>query len=55
MFIEGGAEVLNLFISDGLWDEARIFTGEDYFREGVSAPVIKGKLYSKTSIQQEYP
>jgi diaminohydroxyphosphoribosylaminopyrimidine deaminase/5-amino-6-(5-phosphoribosylamino)uracil reductase len=33
LFIEGGAEVLNHFISTGLWDEARIFTGKGHFRE----------------------
>jgi diaminohydroxyphosphoribosylaminopyrimidine deaminase/5-amino-6-(5-phosphoribosylamino)uracil reductase len=48
LLIEGGAEVLNHFISTGLWDEARIFTGTDYFKEGVKAPQIKGVLFSKT-------
>jgi diaminohydroxyphosphoribosylaminopyrimidine deaminase / 5-amino-6-(5-phosphoribosylamino)uracil reductase len=48
LFIEGGAEVLNHFISTGLWDEARIFRGEDYFRDGVRAPLINGILTSKT-------
>ena len=48
LFIEGGAEVLNHFLTCGLWDEARIFTGEKYFGEGVPAPVIHGNLLSKT-------
>lgn len=48
LFIEGGAEVLNHFISAGLWDEARIFRGEDYFRDGVKAPLINGVLSSRT-------
>jgi diaminohydroxyphosphoribosylaminopyrimidine deaminase / 5-amino-6-(5-phosphoribosylamino)uracil reductase len=48
LFIEGGAEVLNHFISTGLWDEARIFTGEDYFRDGVKAPLVNGILSSST-------
>ena len=48
LIIEGGAKVLNHFISTGLWDEARIFTGEKYFNEGVKAPVIKGALFSRT-------
>jgi diaminohydroxyphosphoribosylaminopyrimidine deaminase/5-amino-6-(5-phosphoribosylamino)uracil reductase len=47
LFIEGGAEVLNHFISTGLWDEARIFTGENYFNAGVKAPVIDGFLFSR--------
>jgi diaminohydroxyphosphoribosylaminopyrimidine deaminase/5-amino-6-(5-phosphoribosylamino)uracil reductase len=48
LFIEGGAEVLTHFISSGLWDEARIFKGNDYFRDGVKAPLISGTLFSKT-------
>jgi diaminohydroxyphosphoribosylaminopyrimidine deaminase/5-amino-6-(5-phosphoribosylamino)uracil reductase len=48
LFIEGGAEVLDHFISEGLWDEVKIFTGGDIFTEGVKAPQVSGKLYSKT-------
>jgi len=48
LFIEGGAKVLNHFISTGVWDEARIFTGKASFREGVKAPLIKGVPFSKT-------
>jgi diaminohydroxyphosphoribosylaminopyrimidine deaminase / 5-amino-6-(5-phosphoribosylamino)uracil reductase len=47
LFIEGGAEVISHFVSEGLWDEARIFTGNDFFKEGVNAPDIKGTLFSK--------
>jgi diaminohydroxyphosphoribosylaminopyrimidine deaminase/5-amino-6-(5-phosphoribosylamino)uracil reductase len=48
LFIEGGAKVFNHFISTGLWDEARIFTGESYFNGGINAPVIHGTLLSRT-------
>jgi diaminohydroxyphosphoribosylaminopyrimidine deaminase/5-amino-6-(5-phosphoribosylamino)uracil reductase len=48
LFIEGGAEVIDHFISTGLWDEARVFTGKDYFNRGVKAPLINGTLFSKT-------
>lgn len=48
LLIEGGAKVLNHFISYGLWDEARIFTGKKFFRGGVKAPVLFGKSLSKT-------
>jgi diaminohydroxyphosphoribosylaminopyrimidine deaminase/5-amino-6-(5-phosphoribosylamino)uracil reductase len=48
LFIEGGARVLNHFISTGLWDEARIFRGREYFNDGVKAPVINGALISET-------
>ena len=48
LLIEGGATVLNHFISTGLWDEARIFTGKAYFRRGIEAPLIQGALFSST-------
>ncbi|MCX6322479.1 MAG: bifunctional diaminohydroxyphosphoribosylaminopyrimidine deaminase/5-amino-6-(5-phosphoribosylamino)uracil reductase RibD [Bacteroidia bacterium] len=48
LLIEGGAKVLNHFISNGLWDEARVFTGENYFKGGVKAPLIHGTLLSRT-------
>ena len=48
LLIEGGTKVLSHFISNGLWDEARIFTGEKWFEGGVSAPELNGKLFSKT-------
>ncbi len=52
LFIEGGAKVLTHFISMGLWDEARIFTGHQVFRDGIKAPVIEGKTYSKTKFSK---
>jgi len=52
LFIEGGAKVLNHFISLGVWDEAKIFTGGEYFRNGVKAPDISGALYSKTTFSK---
>ena len=48
LMIEGGAEIINHFVSTGLWDEARIFKGEDYFKRGVKAPQINGTLFSRT-------
>lgn len=49
LLIEGGAKVLNHFISTGLWDEARVFAGKNYFRGGVKAPLIPGTLFSRTN------
>ncbi len=47
LFIEGGTMLLQTFIDSGIWDEARIFTGNKEFREGVKAPEIKGKIISE--------
>lgn len=38
LFVEGGQQLLNSFIGHNLWDEARVFTGEKYFIEGIAAP-----------------
>ncbi|MBV8388683.1 MAG: dihydrofolate reductase family protein, partial [Mucilaginibacter sp.] len=42
VIIEGGAHTLNSFIKEGLWDEARVFTGEAVLESGIKAPCIKG-------------
>ncbi|MEA1887453.1 MAG: bifunctional diaminohydroxyphosphoribosylaminopyrimidine deaminase/5-amino-6-(5-phosphoribosylamino)uracil reductase RibD [Bacteroidota bacterium] len=44
VIIEGGCIVLSQFINDGLWDEARVFTGEIIFGEGLKAPLIEGRV-----------
>jgi len=54
LFIEGGAKVLNHFISTGMWDEARIFTGKETFLGGIKAPGIAGKLFSETVFSGSY-
>lgn len=40
LIVEGGAELLNSFIREGLWDEARIFETENVLQEGVPAPLL---------------
>jgi diaminohydroxyphosphoribosylaminopyrimidine deaminase/5-amino-6-(5-phosphoribosylamino)uracil reductase len=42
IIIEGGANTLKQFVEAGLWDEARIFTGEVTLKEGLKAPEIEG-------------
>jgi diaminohydroxyphosphoribosylaminopyrimidine deaminase/5-amino-6-(5-phosphoribosylamino)uracil reductase len=42
VIIEGGALTLNSFIEEGLWDEARIFTGKAVLGQGIKAPWITG-------------
>ncbi len=50
LIIEGGAFTLNKFIEAGLWDEARIFTGESYLKKGIKAPAINGLLTGEFTI-----
>jgi diaminohydroxyphosphoribosylaminopyrimidine deaminase/5-amino-6-(5-phosphoribosylamino)uracil reductase len=41
--VEGGSILLNSFIQDGLWDEAFVYTGNQFFGNGVEAPHISGE------------
>jgi diaminohydroxyphosphoribosylaminopyrimidine deaminase/5-amino-6-(5-phosphoribosylamino)uracil reductase len=50
VIIEGGSQVLNSFINENCWDEARVFTSNNTFENGVPAPEIEGEIVSKESI-----
>lgn len=48
VIVEGGAEILNLFIAAGLWDEARVFESSVQWSDGIAAPVIgRAPLFSE--------
>ncbi|WP_372919226.1 bifunctional diaminohydroxyphosphoribosylaminopyrimidine deaminase/5-amino-6-(5-phosphoribosylamino)uracil reductase RibD [Salegentibacter sp.] len=53
VIIEGGAKTLQTFIDSGLWDEARVFTGNNQLRNGVKAPGFSGKLISERTIKND--
>ncbi|XOD67110.1 MAG: bifunctional diaminohydroxyphosphoribosylaminopyrimidine deaminase/5-amino-6-(5-phosphoribosylamino)uracil reductase RibD [Flavobacteriales bacterium Tduv] len=53
IIVEGGKQTLEEFIQKGLWDEARIFTGEILLYKGLKAPKIKEKIHSKTKIDTD--
>jgi diaminohydroxyphosphoribosylaminopyrimidine deaminase / 5-amino-6-(5-phosphoribosylamino)uracil reductase len=48
--IEGGRKLLQSFINENLWDEARVFTGNRYFKKGTQAPKFKGFQDSETMV-----
>ncbi len=50
VLVEGGAYLLQSFIDKNLWDEARIFTGNIAFEEGINAPTIEGTLVTEENI-----
>ncbi|MEO2053221.1 MAG: bifunctional diaminohydroxyphosphoribosylaminopyrimidine deaminase/5-amino-6-(5-phosphoribosylamino)uracil reductase RibD [Allomuricauda sp.] len=50
VLVEGGSKTLQTFIDEGLWDEARVFTGPVRFEDGLPAPHFKGSLKSKENI-----
>lgn len=43
ILVEGGAELLSHFIARGLWDEARVITGEVKFTTGTRAPDLNAR------------
>jgi len=50
IIIEGGKKILDSFISNGLWDEARVFTGTKNFGSGLSAPVLQCHASEKETV-----
>lgn len=50
VIIEGGAHTLNSFIEAGLWDEARVFTGNKVLNKGIKAPQITGILATEDAV-----
>lgn len=50
VIIEGGKTVLESFIEDNLWDEARVFSSDLFFEKGIKAPDFNFKKYSETHI-----
>jgi diaminohydroxyphosphoribosylaminopyrimidine deaminase / 5-amino-6-(5-phosphoribosylamino)uracil reductase len=41
--VEGGSILLNSFLQDNLWDEAFVYSGNQFFGKGVEAPHISGE------------
>lgn len=44
IIVEGGKQTLETFIEKGLWDEARIFTSQEIWGEGIHSPQLNGNL-----------
>ena len=44
VIIEGGTRLLTSVISSGLWDEAHVYQGNQFFGHGIKAPQITGKI-----------
>lgn len=53
VIIEGGRQTLQSFIDVGLWDEARVFTGNIKLEKGISAPQFSGKVTSEVHIKED--
>lgn len=43
VIVEGGSVLLKSFLNSGIWDEAFVYTGNQFFGKGVEAPHISGE------------
>jgi diaminohydroxyphosphoribosylaminopyrimidine deaminase/5-amino-6-(5-phosphoribosylamino)uracil reductase len=50
VIVEGGAQTLQTFIDENLWDEARVFIGNNCFKNGTKAPIVALKNTTKQTI-----
>lgn len=50
VLVEGGRQLLQGFIDENLWDEARVFEGNQFLEDGILAPVLAAK-YLKSEEQ----
>jgi diaminohydroxyphosphoribosylaminopyrimidine deaminase/5-amino-6-(5-phosphoribosylamino)uracil reductase len=53
VIIEGGATTLQTFIDEGLWDEARVFTGDVSLNSGVRAPKFSASVSTEMNIKND--
>lgn len=53
IIIEGGPKTLQHFISQNLWDEARIFTTNHHLKEGKQSPTVSGLVSQETEIETD--
>ena len=53
LIVEGGPKTLDYFLSENLWDEARIFEGNTDIKQGVKAPKISLDSSEVLSVGQD--
>ncbi|MDE0471971.1 MAG: bifunctional diaminohydroxyphosphoribosylaminopyrimidine deaminase/5-amino-6-(5-phosphoribosylamino)uracil reductase RibD [Ekhidna sp.] len=53
VIVEGGYQVLNTFIQENCWDEARVFTSKATFQNGIKCPEINGEVITRESILED--
>lgn len=53
VLVEGGGKLINSFLMENLWDEARVFTGQKQFGTGIPAPVIENVIPEKYPLRED--
>jgi diaminohydroxyphosphoribosylaminopyrimidine deaminase/5-amino-6-(5-phosphoribosylamino)uracil reductase len=51
--VEGGAHILNAFIENNLWDEARVFVSPQKFVSGIASPRLSALLKEEYNLQTD--
>ena len=54
LIVEGGQKLINSFVKDVIWDEARVFVGKNVFLEGVRAPKFDGELIKSEELDDSW-
>lgn len=50
VIVEGGANILKQFLAANIWDEARIFSSQGSWNDGIPSPVINGRLQEQVRV-----
>ena len=53
VIIEGGRKMLQTFIDENFWDEARVFTGKKTFGKGIKVPNFSATMVSEKKIETD--
>lgn len=53
LIVEGGRKLLDSFLQSGMWDEARVLTGNKTFGSGLTAPVLEQEPRSTRIFENE--
>ncbi len=53
LIVEGGSQIIQAFIKEDLWDEARVFDCDSIFGEGIAAPRLNKKPQDETKILED--
>jgi len=53
LLVEGGASLLQSFINQGLWHEARVIRTKTTLGDGIKAPAVQGNLQEKMQVADD--
>ena len=53
VIVAGGVKTLNLFIEAGLWDEARVFKGNQHWGKGIEAPILSSTAAEQQKVDKD--